>query len=53
MPVVAGSDISNNNDDELQNIDGNELVCVVIPVLDMIKRTVLDVGRPLDVQPKG
>ena len=50
--MVACSDISDNNDDELQNIDRNELVFVVVPVLDLIKRTMLDVGRPLDVPPK-
>ena len=50
--MVACSHISNNNDDELQDIDRNELLFVVVPILDVIKRTVLNVGGPLEVPPK-
>ena len=51
--MVACSYVSDNNDDKFQDIDRNELLLVVVPVVDMIKRTVLDISGPLEVPPKG
>ena len=52
MSVVACSDIGDNNNNEFQDVDGNELVGVVVPILDLIKGTILDVGGPLEVPPE-